>query len=161
MHARVAIVRFDIYLWQFWGFLPHLDIPDSRHVTILLGVCYSDAHETSLHSAFVNHGRALHYIVGTIRIKCPFLAIERCLYAILVKESSVFELCPDLIELYGLTKVYLQPFIFVLSSAPISITCLPQRGIIVIDSILWSEIVIIIGRSSNFSSKSEVLRFEV
>ena len=107
MHTRIAVVGLYMDLWQFWSFLPDLDVPDGRHVTIFLCISDGDSQIAGFGCYFVYHRRALHGVAGTISIERPSLAIERCLYLILIKESGVFELRPYLIELHGFAKVYL------------------------------------------------------
>ena len=127
-------------------------------MTVLLGIGNGDTYVAGFSCSFVNHRRALHRVIGTVGIVYPRLTIERCLYAILVKEGSIFELCPYLIELHGFAKIYLQPFrVMWFPQSPIGVTSLPQRGVVVINSILWLKPLIVIGRSSDLSTMSHIL----
>ena len=95
-------------------------------MTVLLGIGDGDTYVAGFSSSFVNHWRALHRVVGTVGIEHPRLTVERRLYAILVKEGGIFELCPHLVELHGFAKIYLQPFrIMLFPQTPVGVTSLP------------------------------------
>ena len=162
VHVWIAVARLHLGVGQFGCLLPHLHVPDGRHVAVLLGVGDGDAQIAGLGGTFVNHRRALHGVAGTVGVQGPLLAVGRCLNLVLVEEGGVFELGPDFVEGDRLTQVDLEPLVAVTVCAPIALGGLPQRGIVVVNGILWTEVVVVIGRGRDLGAKCEVygLRLE-
>ena len=156
MHSRIPVVRLYIRIRQLWSVLPDLHVPYGRHVSVLLCVGDGDAQVPSLCFLAVYHRRPLHGVGSTVGIHHPFLPIYRGLYPILIEECGVLELYPHLVEFSGFPKIYLQPFV-VFSTIPVGAACLPQRAVIVIDSICGLEPAVIVTAGCHLGSKGKVL----
>ena len=162
VHAGITVARLRVRVGQFGSLLPHFHVPDGGHVAVLLGIGDGDAYEPGLSLALVDHRGALHGVVGTVGVKGPLLAVERCLNAILVEEGGVFELGPYFVEGDRLAEVDLEPLFAVTACAPVGVAGFPQRGIVVVNGILRAEVVVVIGRGRDLGAKCEVygLRLE-
>ena len=162
MHAWIAVVALHVGVGQGRGFCPHFHVPDGGHVSVLLRVGYGDAHILCLHGSLVNHRRTLHGVVSAVCIHRPVLPVKGCLHLVLIEEGGIFELSPHLVELHGFAKVYLKPFFMLragLLAVPVTLFRLPQRGIVVIHSILGLEPIVVVGRGGHLGSRCQVLVF--
>ena len=56
VHTGIAVVCLHIGIGKFGSLLPHLHVPDGRHVSVLLGVADGDADVTGFCLSAVYHG---------------------------------------------------------------------------------------------------------
>ena len=128
----------------------YLHVPDGSVEAVLLSAGCGDADVTCLYIAEIDHRAACKAVVALVSEHFPLLSVLRCLDDVLVELCSVFELCPDGLDLLCLSEIEFDPL---LSHSAWS----PECTVVVVYSKFWLEVLVIIRRYAYLALICEVL----